>query len=371
MFVKIGIRRQAAAILALAFSTLIALTTSTVALAGGSPIKLSITPEAVSGSYFELTMAPGESRELAVVLGNHGDAAIQVRTYPADVYSIVNGGFGARLSGEPNSGATSWVQYSTEVLSIDSGTGVRRPFTVAVPSDATPGEHITSLIVQNDQPVSTGTGVVIRQVVRQAVAIAITVPGPLVSGLRVGAARHSEVAGRSVLAVELENTGNMRLRPTADVTLTDSTGKVVSTARIPMDSVYAGTTTLLELPLATRLLEGEYRIALALADAERELRIEPLVLPLVVTPPPAVEPGAVGAVRELTAVAQELAATFSVGAALDAIRFGAVAFALVASLIATAGMLIEAAMRGRSFPAPTRRGPVVRSGTVSVARLRS
>lgn len=370
MFIGIGVRRPAALLAALALSTLITLGASSLALAAEPTVKLSITPDGISGSYFELTMAPGETRELAVLIGNHGTATVPVRTYAADVYTIVNGGFGARLSGEPTGETTSWVQYQSEVLSIEPGTGIRRTFTVTVPLDATPGERITSLVVQNDEPVSTGTGVVIRQVLRQAVAVAITVPGPLVPGLRIGAARHGEVAGRSVLAVEVENIGNVRLRPTAEFTLTDGAGKVVSTARLPMGSFYAGTATLVELPLAALLLPGPYRIALTLADAERSVQGEARDLPLVVAAPPAAEPAEIGAVRELTAVAQQLAATVSVGAAVEAVQLGAVAVSLVASLIATAGMLLGMVMRDRRIPLPAGRNDQDPARTRPVKRLR-
>ena len=326
-------------ILTLAVSTALALSLATAALAEQPPVMLSITPVGITGTYFQLTVSPGETRELTVLIGNHGTAPVRARTYAADVYSIINGGFGARLSGEATTGATLWAQYPTDLLSIDPGTGVRRNFTLTIPADATPGEHMTSLVVQNADPVTTGTGIAIQQVVRQAIAIAITVPGPLVPALRIGAARHSEVAGKSVLGVELENTGNVRLRPSAELTLTDLTGKTVSTARFPMDSVYAGTATLVELPLNALLLPGQYGIALTITDAERGVRVEAKNLPLTVVAPPAPDAGVVGAVRELTFVAQDLAGTISLSSALDVATRGAIVLTLVAMLLVIGGTL--------------------------------
>lgn len=341
-------------ILTLAVSAALALGGASAALAQEAPVKLSISPVGVAGSYFQLTLSPGETRELAVLIGNHGTAPVRARTYPADVYTIINGGFGARLSGEPTSGATQWVRYPSDVLSIDPGTGVRRTFTLTVPTDAVAGEHITSLVVQNDDPVTTGTGIAIRQVVRQAIAIAITVPGPLVPGLRIGAARHADVAGKSILGVEVENTGNVRLRPVAELTLSDATGKVVSTASVAMDSFYAGTSTLVELPLAALLRPGEYRIALTLTDAERSVRVEAKDLALTVLPPPATEPGAVGAVRELTAVAQELAGTVSLDGVSRVVFQGAVGLAAIATAVAIGGLLAQQLTRMTRPPARPR-----------------
>ncbi|MBW3612218.1 MAG: DUF916 domain-containing protein [Actinobacteria bacterium] len=87
------------------------------------------------GSFFELTMSPGEQRELAVELTNHGETAVSARTYRADVYSIVNGGFGARLHPDPDTGATLWLNYTEDVLELGPGDGVTRTFLVTVPPD--------------------------------------------------------------------------------------------------------------------------------------------------------------------------------------------------------------------------------------------
>src|SRR4051794_10600896 len=67
-------------------------------------VQLAIKPVGVGGSYFALTMEPGEARQLTVELGNYGSRDAIAKTYPADVYSLVNGGMGVRLAGEPTSG---------------------------------------------------------------------------------------------------------------------------------------------------------------------------------------------------------------------------------------------------------------------------
>ena len=65
-------------------------------------IKLALLPVGQAGSYFDLTMRPGETRSLR---GRHrpttATSALAARTYAADVYTIINGGFGGRLRDEP------------------------------------------------------------------------------------------------------------------------------------------------------------------------------------------------------------------------------------------------------------------------------
>lgn len=46
------------------------------------PVKLSLNPVDQPGSYFNLTIDPGQSRQLKAALGNNGSAAIPARTTP-------------------------------------------------------------------------------------------------------------------------------------------------------------------------------------------------------------------------------------------------------------------------------------------------
>ncbi len=237
-----------------------------------APIRLSITPVGVEGSYFTLTASPGERRPLTVQLGNVGTSTVRARTYPADAYTIVNGGFDAALAGEPASGTTTWLDYPDEVLGLAAGATVQRPFTLAVPADATPGEYLTSLVIQNAEPVA-GDGATselnfaFRQVIRQVIAVSITVPGPQVPGLEIGAVTHRTVAGTSSIAVAVKNTGNVRLKPAGEFVLRDDAGKEVSRYPVSMDSFYAGTQTFIEVPFAQRLNPGVYSASLSLTDA--------------------------------------------------------------------------------------------------------
>ena len=136
-----------------------------VALAEGDVVKLALTPIGSPGLYFDLTMRPGETQSLAVRLSNAGTAAIAARTYAADVYTIINGGFGGLLRDDARTGTTKWLDYPTVVLQLPAGQGIQRKFTVAVPPDAGPGEYITSLVLENDEPISGDGSVSLDQIV--------------------------------------------------------------------------------------------------------------------------------------------------------------------------------------------------------------
>jgi hypothetical protein len=267
-------------------AVLVALLAPMTAQAAEAQVELALRPIDQVGQFFDLTMRPGETRGLEVELANVGDSEIAAGTYAADVYTIINGGFGARLRDEPATGTTLWLDYPTEVLQVPAGKGIRRAFTIAVPVDAEPGEYITSLVLENDEPIRGGGDVALDQVVRQAVSIVISVSGARAPALAIGEARHRVVAGKSVVAVALTNTGNVRLKPVVDLAVLDSAGAEVSRARVPMDTFYAHTDTLVELSLAALLHPGTYSVRLTLEDTAQGVRANEAAIPLVVEAPP-------------------------------------------------------------------------------------
>ena len=264
------------------------------ALAGSGAVKLALTPVGSAGLYFDLSMRPGETVSLAVELSNAGDAAMAARTYAADVYTIINGGFGARLRADVQTGTTKWLDYPTVVLQLPAGQGIQREFTVAVPTDVGPGEYVTSLVLENDQPISGDGSVSLDQIVRTAIAVVVTVPGTRSPGLAIGEATHEVVAGKSVVSIALENTGNVRLKPLVTFALLDATGALVSQASVQMDTFYAHTKTLVEVPLAALLSPGAYSVRLSIEDPAQGVRVDPAEIVLVVDA--AAEPSASGPV---------------------------------------------------------------------------
>lgn len=273
------------------------------AFASIGQVKLALWPVGQAGSYFDLTLRPGETRSLDVDIANTGGVPAVARTYAADVYTIVNGGFGGRLHDEPMTGTTRWLDYPAGTIELPIGRTTRRAFSITVPPDAGPGEYITSLVLEIDQPMQGDGPVTLNQVVRQAVAVVVVVPGRRSPGLAIGEASQTVVAGTSVISVAVDNTGNTRLKPVASFALFDSAGTRISEATVPMDTFYARTGTSVDVPLAARLLPGIYSVRLTLDDATQGTRAEATGITFVVNAPTDVVLG-VGVIPGLTGVDQ-------------------------------------------------------------------
>jgi hypothetical protein len=273
----------------------------TAALGRDGQVRLALSPVDQPGRYFDVTMGPGERRTFAVELADPSAVALPARTYAADVYTIVNGGFGGRLRGEPKTAMSTWLDYPDEVVALQPGQPVRRSFDVTVPDAAAPGEYITSIVLEDDAPIQGEGSLVLDQVVRQALAVVVTVPGPRAPELSIGAATQREVAGMSVVSVAVANPGNVRLKPAVEFGLFDATGARVSQATFQMDTFYAWTATFIEVPLAARLLPGAYTVRLSLHDDATGARAGADAIPLIVEAATSAD-AAVGTGAQLTPV---------------------------------------------------------------------
>jgi hypothetical protein len=253
---------------------------------------LGLTPVDRGGAFFEVTLEPGESTMLTVEAANFGTGEVEARTYAADVYSIINGGFGADLYAQPTSGTTLWLDYQDQVATLGPQDALVIDFEVAVPHGTPPGEYIAALVIENVEPFRGSGSVTIDQINRSAIAVAIDVPGPRRPELRIGAVGHHAVNALSVLTFAIDNPGNVHLRPSGDFGLFDASGRQLSAGPVTMDSVYAGTDTLLEAPLAQMLPEGDYCAELRLVDDETGAAAQIECTAFTVGPPPPMTPDA-------------------------------------------------------------------------------
>jgi hypothetical protein len=173
--------------------------------------------------------------------------------------------------------------YPAEVVQLAVGQGSIRTFTVTVPAGTTPGEYLSSLVLENAVPVQGSGSVAINQVVRQAVPVSIRVPGTSQPAFGFGTASHKVTLGHSVIDVQINNTGNANLLPAGTMLIRDQSGKTVSTAPVKMGLLFAHTDTLVETTLASTLQPGKYSVAIVLSDALTKATATAAAIPFTVT----------------------------------------------------------------------------------------
>jgi len=188
---------------------------------------------AVSPARFELEMKPGTETTVVVNLDYHaGGNATQPARIVASLndWTITKDGQVEyfRANTQANS-ASSWLIYSPGEAAVMPGTIHQIRVTISVPLNATPGDHLTALLVEQ-RPENLKTEQNVRQMIvryRMASVFYIKVPGLTKHGSVENLYAESTPNG-IVVTPTLKNDGNSMVRPMASVTVLDADGKVVA-----------------------------------------------------------------------------------------------------------------------------------------------
>lgn len=219
------------------------------------------------GDFFEIEMEPGATRELSVTLGNADSQSLELISYASDVVPSTNGGFAVAREDDSSTGPANWVEYPLERYDFEPGEGVERRFLVTVPEDASPGQYMVGIVLQTADELPVADTEMFTQTIRKVIQVAITVPGPIEPSFSLHPAEYSVDTGVGMFSIEVENQGNVLVRPEGEFSLKDKSGQVVFVSPVAMGSVYAGLTSPLVLVPNAPIPDGDYKLSLSLADS--------------------------------------------------------------------------------------------------------
>src|SRR5829696_4983129 len=161
----------------------------------------------------------------------------------------------------PNS-ASPWLIYSPAETTVTPGNLHAIRVTVSVPKDATPGDHLTALIVEQ-RPDNIKLNENRRQMViryRMAAVFYIKVPQLRRQG-SLESLRAEATADQVVVTPLLKNSGNSVIRPAMSLKVTDSSGVAVAELSQKESLPLLGGAELLQpLVLESRLAPGTYTV---------------------------------------------------------------------------------------------------------------
>jgi hypothetical protein len=255
------------------------------------------------GTYFDPTIEIGASAELTVLIANSGEGTQGLRTYAVDAFTAPGGGFAAAEHGTSQNEVTSWLDYPEETFTLDPGKGVERTFTITVPKGTAPGQYITAVAGEHAEASAVEGSGTFTQKLRYVVPVFITVPGETTAGFEVGDITTTTSEGAIVVAVDLENTGDVRVRPEGSIDLVDADSELAVSIPVEMESIYAHDGTTLTVGTTQALPPGDYTVEVDLSDKETKTTTSgtsaPVHIDLAATPVPqaiaivsaSVEPG--------------------------------------------------------------------------------
>ena len=215
---------------------------------------------------FELEMQPGSETTVVVNLDYHSTTE---NSQPVRIVASLND-WTIDRDGQvqfekantlPNS-ASQWLIYSPAETTVTPGNLHAIRVTIAVPKDATPGDHLTALIVEQ-RPDNIKLNENRRQMViryRMGAVFYIKVPQLRRQG-SLESLRAEAKSDQVIVTPLLKNAGNSVIRPLTSVKVTNSSG--VSVVELPQKEslpVLAGAELMQPLVIETRLAPGTYNV---------------------------------------------------------------------------------------------------------------
>ncbi len=185
-------------------------------------------PAATEG-YYLLPADPGTRIDERLTLQNTSTEAIDILLAPVDASTGPYGGVSYGTPGSPVKQVGTWIALSQSRVRLGAGQAVDVPFTVSVPSDAAPGDHLAGIaawIPAKESPPagspSPGGGVAVTVQMRRVLAVQVVVSGSAEAKLAVDGVKALPQGNGMNLGITIANTGQLLTQAKGIVTLPDT-----------------------------------------------------------------------------------------------------------------------------------------------------
>jgi hypothetical protein len=173
--------------------------------------------------YFVYTLKTGQLFGDTVGISNLGKDTATFAVYATDARTTNDGSFSLMHEEEKPKDVGTWVTLGATQYTLEPGKRVDIPFKLAIPADATPGDHVGAIVAQRiNDPNNPTSGIGLNVRVRVGARIYVRVDGLLNPSLAVESMSVKYDAPASPFSsadahvnYTLANTGDVRLSPTA------------------------------------------------------------------------------------------------------------------------------------------------------------
>ncbi|MDQ7911133.1 DUF916 domain-containing protein [Phytohabitans sp. ZYX-F-186] len=244
---------------------------------GGAVTRWSVAPANASGPdgrtrFSYEGVRPGAVVRDYVSITNLGTAPVTFRVYAADGITLPEGTIGMATADVKPTDVGAWTRLPHASLRVPPRTRVVERFTITVPANATPGDHVGGVIASITEKAAGGQ---VDRENRFAVATYLRVAGTLTAALGVEAVSTSYDGtanpfggGGAVIAYTVRNTGNVRLSGAQSVSVTSVFGTEAVTQPATLEELLPGDSVRLTARMAGVLPAGPLKAHVTVTPAQ-------------------------------------------------------------------------------------------------------
>ena len=188
----------------------------------------------ITRAYFKHTVRPAGRFGAAVLVTNSRDTPIDLHVDAVDGLTGRTSGAVFANRGVPVRETGRWVVLQRREITVLPHAHTTVGFGVHVPANATAGDHLAGIAIEDAHPITSGKRFTIREVVRAVVGVDVRVTGPAAAALQLRGASLQPLPGTrmSSVVLGLRNTGALLCKPRLTVTLDGDGGARTVTRRL-------------------------------------------------------------------------------------------------------------------------------------------
>lgn len=264
---------------------------------GALGITLIQSSEESGKAFFQYELKPGQAQEDAILIFNNSKTPMDVVVYSGDAVNSNTGSLSGTNREDPLKGVGTWIRLHSTKARIAPGDRQVFRFTLSVPADSTPGDHLGFIFVEpdmltdkngDDKKPEAGENKVsfgLKVKYRLGVSVWQRTPGDHKRGLEFGQIKKVFKDGRLFLDFPISNPGNLFVKSIVGWKLKDSKGtEFMAVAPQLMGFILPGNTVEMKIPVISDrpVPRGTYSLEVSLSDEKsdyKELKSYEITLP--------------------------------------------------------------------------------------------
>lgn len=220
-----------------------------------------------TASYFIFGPQPGAVVQSQVRVSNGGTARGSAALYAVDATTGQTSGAVYLSRQDPKADVGAWISLGTQQVTLDPGQSQEVSFSVTVPGNARPGQHLGGIVAENEalQQGSNSGPVQINIQHLSVIAVQINLPGAQTQKLEATSIKPGGEHGYQILYVGLHNSGNVMLKPSGTLQVSDASGHQQKTMKLSLDTFLPQTAIAYPVYVSgNALANGQYTAVLTL-----------------------------------------------------------------------------------------------------------